>query len=71
MFVVVDAPAELAGVAAADEKPGGAASDDSAGAGDGTAAAGALVGLVEQAATKAANAMVARTLMRRTLPVVA
>jgi hypothetical protein len=71
VFAVGDASAEPAGVAAADDEPGGAASEDGEPAGDATAAAGGLVGLVEQAATKAANAMVAMTLIRRTLPVVA
>jgi hypothetical protein len=66
VFVVGGAPPEPAGVAAADEEPDGAASEDGEPAGDTTAAAGGLVGLVEQAATKAAKAIVAITLMRRT-----
>jgi hypothetical protein len=71
VFVVGGAPAEPAGVAAAAGKPGGAASEDGEPAGDATAAAGGRVGLVEHAVTKAVNAMVATTLMRRTLPVIA
>ena len=71
MFVVGGAPAEPAGVTAADEEPEGAASEAGEPVGDATAAAGGLPGLVEQAVTKAANAMVAITLIRRTLRVVA
>jgi len=71
VFAVGGAPAEPAGVAATDDEPGRAASEESEPAGDATAAAGGLVGLVEQAATKAANAMVAITLIGRTLPVAA
>ena len=65
MFVVGGAAAEPAAVAAADEAPDGAASVDGEPAGEATGAAGDPVGLVEQAATRAANAIVAITLMLR------
>jgi hypothetical protein len=71
VFAVDRAPAEPAGAAAVDEKSDGAVSEDCEPATDTTADAGGLVGLVEQAPTRAANAVVAIVLIHRTLRVVA